>query len=139
MAHSSDKIAAGIALGNPEQYIGGSGGGGTPKLPAALAASNFNNFVNNGNTNTSVPNLHPDIIAKIAFEPSSRVHFEIAGLERTFKTFMPSTQQYFTKVGGGFSVNANVEVVKNFRLVPNNFWSDAARRSLFALPPDLTL
>lgn len=139
IAHAGDKITAGIALGNAEQYIGGSGGGGTPTLPAALAASNFNNFVNNGNTNTSVPNLHPDIIAKIAFEPSSHIHFEVAGLERTFKTFMPSTQQYFTKVGGGFSVNANVEVVKNFRLITNNFWSDGGGRYLFGVAPDLII
>ena len=139
IAHASDKITAGIALGNAEQYIGGSGGGGTPTLPAALAASNFNNFVNNGNTNTSVPNLHPDIIAKIAFEPSSHIHFEVAGLERTFKTFMPSTQQYFTKIGGGFSVNANVEVIKNFRLITNNFWSDGGGRYLFGVAPDLII
>jgi hypothetical protein len=137
--HASDKVTAGIALGNPEQYIGGSGGGGTPTLPSALAASNFNNFVNNGNTNTSVPNVHPDIIAKIAFEPSSHIHFEVAGLERTFKTFMPSTQQYFTKAGGAVSLNANVEVVKNLRLITNNYWSDGGGRYLFGVAPDMII
>ena len=93
IVHPSNQVTAGIAFGNAEQYIGGSGGGGMPTLPAALSASNFNNEVNNGNTNTSVPNLHPDIIAKIAFEPNAHMHFEIAGLERTFRTFMPSTSQ----------------------------------------------
>jgi hypothetical protein len=139
IVHPNDKVTAGISLENAEQYIGGSGGGGTPVLPAALSASNFNNEVNNGTTNTSVPNLHPDIIAKIAFEPTSRVHFEIAGMERTFKTFMPSTQTYFTKVGGGGSVNANVELVKNFRLVTNNFWSDGGGRYMFGVAPDLII
>jgi hypothetical protein len=139
LVHPNDKVTAGISLENAEQYIGGSGGGGTPVLPAALSASNDNNEVNNGNTNTSVPNLHPDIIAKIAFEPTSRVHFEIAGIERTFKTFMPSTQAYFTKVGGGGSVNANVELVPNFRLITNNYWSDGGGRYLFGVSPDLII
>lgn len=139
IAHAGSKITAGLSLENAEQYIGGSGGGGTPVLPAALSASNFNNEVNNGNTNTSVPNLHPDIIAKIAFEPTSRVHFEIAGIERTFKTFMPGTQQYFTKVGCGGSVNANLELVRNFRLVTNNFYSDGGGRYLFGVSPDLII
>ena len=139
IVHPTSKVTAGISLSNAEQYIGGSGGGGTPTLPAALATSNFFNEVNNGNTNTSVPNLHPDIIAKIAFEPASWVHFEISGVERTFKTFMPSTQAYFTKIGGGVGVNANVEVVKNVRLIINNFWSDGGGRYLFGVAPDMVI
>ena len=133
------KWVAGIALAESEQYIGGSGGGGTPTLPAALSASNFNNEVNNGNTNTSVPNVAPDIIAKIVYEPSSRVHWEVSGVERTFKTFMPSTQAYFTKVGGGVGLNGNVEVVKGLRLITNNFWSDGGGRYIFGVAPDMII
>jgi hypothetical protein len=137
--HPTTKWNIGVALAESEQYIGGSGGGGTPTLPAALSASNFNNEVNNGNTNTSVPNLHPDIIAKVAYEPSSRVHVEVSGMERTFKTFMPSSQAYFTKVGGGLGVNANFEVIKGLRLITNNFWTDGGGRYIFGVAPDMII
>ena len=136
IGHPSDKVTWGISLENSEQYIGGSGGSSTSTLPAAFAGNNFNNQFNNGGTDTSVPNLHPDIIAKLVFEPSSRFHIEVAGIERTFKTYNPVTQQHFTKVGGGTSLNLNWEVVKNFRLVSNNFWSDGGGRYLFGEAPD---
>src|SRR5262249_32303847 len=81
----------------------------------------------------------PDIIAKIAFDPSSRAHVEVAGIERTFKIWNPNTNQYFTKAGGGGSINANFEVVKNLRLVTNNYWSDGGGRYLFGTVPDVVV
>src|SRR5213596_311078 len=47
----------------------------------------------------------------------------------------PNTDRHFTDVGGGGSINANVEVVKNFRLVTNNYWSDGGGRYLFGQVP----
>ena len=85
----------------------------------------------------TIPNLHPDIIAKLAFDPVSQVHFEIAGIERTFKDWNPNTNVYFTKVGGGGSFNGNFEIAKNFRLITNNYWSDGGGRYLFGQAPDL--
>lgn len=137
IGHPSKKVTWGISLENSEQYIGGSGGASTSTLPAAFAGNNFNNQFNNGNTNTSVPNLRPDIIAKLAFEPSSHFHIEVAGISRTFKTYNPTTQQHFSAEGGGGSLNLNWEVVKNFRLVSNNFWSDGGGRYLFGQAPDV--
>jgi len=92
----------------------------------------------------TTPNLHPDIIAKIAFDPSSRAHLEIAGIERTFKTWntttgQPASGQYSSKAGGGGSVNANFELMKNFRAVTNNFWSDGGGRYLFGNAPDVVV
>jgi len=101
-----------------------------PSALTALAGSQFDNA-----TNVLVtPNVHPDIIAKLAFDPSSRVHFEIAGIERTFKDWNPVTGVHSTKAGAGGSVNANFEVVKNFRLITNNYWSDGGGRYLSAMP-----
>lgn len=139
IGHPSKKVTFGISLESPEQYIGGSGGSTQPTLPAAFAGNNFFNQVNNGNTTTSVPNLAPDIIAKVVFEPSSRFHFEIAGLERSFKTYNPANGQYFTKMGGGGSVNFNWAVLKNLRIVSNNFWSDGGGRYLFGEAPDMII
>src|SRR5665213_600212 len=137
IGHPNNKVTWGVSFENAEQYVGGYGGATTVTLPAAFAGNNFNNEFNNGTTNTSVPNLRPDIIGKIAFEPSSHFHIEVAGISRTFKTYNPATQQHFTANGGGGSLKLNWEVVKNFRVVSNNFWSDGGGRYLFGQAPDV--
>jgi hypothetical protein len=141
--HPSNEVTMGISFENPDQYMGGQGGGPTITLPSALTGLAGSQLDNASNVQTT-PNFNPDIIAKIAFDPTSHVHFEIAGIERTFKTWNTTTGQaasgeYFTKVGGGGSVNANFELVKNFRFVTNNYWSDGGGRYLFGNAPDLVV
>jgi hypothetical protein len=135
-------VSMAFALDSPEQYIGGSGGGGVVTLPSALATP-YGTQLSNGTLTLNTPNLHPDILAKIAFDGKmsngNAAHFEIAGLERTFKTYNPTTGESFTKAGGGFSVNLNLEVVKNFRLVTNNYYSYGGGRYLFGVAPDLVV
>lgn len=142
--HPSDKATLGVSFENPDQYIGGSGGGPTVVLPAALTGLANTQLDNATGSVQNIPNLHPDIIAKLAFDPSSRVHFEIAGIERTFKTYnittgQPASGQYSTKAGGGGAINANFEVVKNFRLFTNNLWGDGIGRYFFGNAPDLVV
>ena len=134
--HPTEKITFGLSLENSAQYFGGSGGGGTPTLPAALVTPIAGELDQNVTNGVKIPNVHPDIIAKVAFDPSSKVHFEVAGVESTVKLFNPITQQYFTKAGGGGSINANVELMPGLRLVTNNFWSDGEGRYLFGVVPD---
>jgi hypothetical protein len=50
--------------------------------------------------------------------------------------FNPNTQQYFTKAGGAGTFAINAELVKNFRVVTNNFYSDGAGRYLFGAAPN---
>lgn len=138
--HPGDrKVTLGVSFENPNQYIGGSGGGPTVVLPSALTGLAGSQLDNASSGFLSTPNVHPDIIAKLAFDPSSRVHVEVAGIERTFKDWNPSTNQTSTKAGAGGAVNANVELVKNFRLVTNNFWSDGGGRYLFGNAPDVVV
>jgi len=134
--HPTEKITFGLSLENSAQYFGGSGGGGVPTLPSALSSSMASELDQNVSNGVKTPNVHPDIIAKIAFDPMSKVHFEVAGVESTVKLFNPSTQLYFTKAGGGGSINANVELFPGMRLVTNNFWSDGEGRYLFGVVPD---
>jgi hypothetical protein len=141
--HPSDKVTVGLSLENPDAYIGGSGGGSGITLPSALSGLAGSQLDNASNVQTT-PNLHPDIIAKIAFDPSSHVHFEIAGIERTFKiwnttTGQPASGLYSTKAGAGGSFNGNFEILPNFRLVTNNYWSDGGGRYMFGQAPDLVV
>ena len=141
--HPSDKVTMAVALGNAEQYIGGSGGAGVVVLPANLVIP-YSGQLNNGTTTLGVPNLHPDIIAKFAFDPilpnGNAFHFELGAVLRTFKVYNPLTTQHFTTSGAaGYQANLNIELVKNFRFVTNNYWSDGGGRYIFGQAPDLVV
>ena len=123
LLHPNKTTTFGFSAENPEQYMGGSSGAGSAVLPAAL--SNYSGGVLSNNTNTqTVPNITPDFIAKLALDPNSRIHFEVAGLERNFQSYNLNTSGRFHTVGGGVSANAMLGLTDNFRLTTTNFWSD---------------
>ena len=140
--HATKAVTAGVSVENPDSYIGGSGGGSSIVLPSALSALGGTQL-DNGSSVLSAATYNPDIIAKIAVDPSSRFHVEVAGIERTFKDWNPNTGTalgaglHSTKVGGGVQLGANVEIFKNFRLISTNYWSDGGGRYLFGQAPDL--
>ncbi len=137
--HPSDQVAFGFSLENPEQYIGGSAGGGLITLPSALTTA-YSTQLDNGNTTLSAPGAHPDVVAKIAFDPklgSRALHFELGGLLRTFKVWNPLNGQHYSANGIGGEANLNFELFKNFRLIANTFWSDGGGRYVFGQAPDL--
>ncbi len=140
--HASDAWAMGVSLENPEQYIGGSSGGGLVTLPSGLASA-YANQLDNGNTTLSVPGLRPDIIAKIAWDghaPGKRnVHAEIGGVLRTMKVYDPAKLNSFEATGGGVQANFNVEIFRNARLVTNNYYSDGGGRYIFGQAPDMII
>ena len=136
--HPTDKMAFAVALDSPEQYIGGSSGGSLITLPAAFGAF-AGTQLNNGASTLGVPNRGPDIIAKVAFDPTKRIHIEGGGVERQFQLFNTVNGKHFSKVGGGGFINLNIEVVKGLRLVTNNFWSDGGGRYIFGQAPDLVV
>ena len=136
--HPSDKVAFALAAENPDTYIGGSAGGSSIVLPAALSALGGTQLDSTAGFNTS-STVNPDFIAKLAIDPSSRFHFEVAGIERTFKIWNPNTNTYNTAIGGGVSFNLNAEIIKNFRIISNNYWSDGGGRYLFGQAPDLVV
>ncbi len=146
--HPSDKVTFGFSAENADQYIGGSSGGSGITLPAALGAlgsAQLDNAPNIGTASTvlSVPTVSPDFIAKIALDPSSRFHFEVAGIERNFKIWnplaapAPGAGRHFSTQGAGVQVGINAEVVKHLRLISTNYWSDGGGRYLFGQAPDV--
>jgi len=85
----------------------------------------------------------PDIMAKLAIDPNSRFHAEVAGVmiadKVAYPTGSPTMYPTSTTVGGGVSVNLSFEIFKNFRLVTNNYWSDGGGRYIFGQAPDFII
>jgi hypothetical protein len=163
--HPNEHVTFGFSAEQPDQYMGGSAGGGTAVLPAALlglegsqldAGLNLGACSNNtavsgtalsfsctGQTYLAQPTVTPDFIAKVAID-YSRVHFEVAGIESNFKTTnlaavgtIPAFNQHYTTTGGGLQFGANLALLKNFRLITTNFYSDGDGRYLFGQAPDI--
>jgi hypothetical protein len=134
--HPSKKAAFAVALDSPEQYVGGSAGGGLVTFPSALSTA-YSSELNTGGNTLAVPNVAPDVIAKLALDPSSKMHVEVGGVERNFKVWNPTNTTSYTAAGGGGFLNLNFELFKGFRVLSNNFWSDGGGRYIFGQAPDL--
>ncbi|HUL78302.1 MAG TPA: hypothetical protein VL691_13645, partial [Vicinamibacteria bacterium] len=134
--HPSPKAAFAVALDSPEQYIGGSAGGPVVTLPKALATTYAAQF-NNGTTTLGVPNRAPDVIAKLALDPSSKFHFEVGGVLRSFQAYNPTTTTNFTKEGGGGFGTLYFELFKGLRVMGTGFLSSGGGRYIFGQAPDL--
>jgi hypothetical protein len=140
--HPTSNWAVGLSLENPQQYAPGS-----VVYPSTFFSTQFDNGSGSTSaassaTNTAVPNLHPDIIVKTAFDahPAGHsLHIEVAGLLRSFRVLndlmTPSTTNTIT--GGGGSLNVNYEVIHNLRFIANSFYSDGGGRYIFGLGPDV--
>ena len=153
--HASKEWAMGVALENPQQYIGNavtlplSPAG--PAVAGSVATSVYTNQVDNGanalpatSGGTGTPNLFPDVIAKIAYDPvvnGKHMHVEAAGVMSQFKLFTPATSvtPAFTQTatGGGGSANFNFELFKGFHLLLNSMFGDGNGRYIFGLGPSL--
>jgi hypothetical protein len=140
--HPTSSWAVGVSLENPQQFVPGS-----VVFPNATFASQFENgsgstSAASSGTNPAVPNLHPDVVVKSAWDAKvgdRNMHFEVAGVVRSFKVFnslaTPATTNAIT--GGGGSANVNLELVKNFRVIANSFYSCGGGRYIFGLGPDV--
>jgi hypothetical protein len=145
--HPTNNWALGVSLENPQQTLPSSVAL-PPGVAAGYASGTAPQFdTNSGDTsnstgvnNPNVPNLHPDIIIKTAFDAAPgghHVHFDFAGLFRSFKVLntiqTPSTITAANSVtntihGGGGEAGMNVELVKNLRLIGTVFYGYAGGR-----------
>ncbi len=85
------------------------------------------------------PRRARDVIVKLAFDPSSRFHYEVGGLERQFKLWNPTTLAKLSATGAGGFLNFNLGLFKGFRLLANTYYSDGGGRYIFGEVPDFVV
>jgi hypothetical protein len=139
--HPTHEWAVGVSVENPQQFAPAS-----VVFPSTTFVTQFDNGSGATNaasatTNTAVPNLHPDIIVKAAYDSELMrrpFHVEVAGLLRSFRVLntLVTPSRTDTITGGGGSINLNFQLIKNLTLVANSFYSDGGGRYIFGLGPD---
>jgi hypothetical protein len=140
--HPTDHWAFGVGIENPEQYVGP----GEVTYPFAFNAQLGPQF--DANNLASTPNLHPDLMAKIAYDANPgghHFHVEVAGLATSIKaTVIPtvpaSTFQGQTATGGGVEGAMNIEIIKKrLSFFANGYYSDGGGRYILGLGPDAVM
>lgn len=146
--HLTDRWALAVALENPQQFVPSS-----VVFPTDGSTNFFSTQFDNGSSSTSaassavnptVPNLHPDIIAKTAFDwrwGGKLFHIDAGGIARSFKVFnnLATPSATNTVTGGGGQFNVNFEVLRNFHLIGNSFYGDGVGRYIGGLGPDVVV
>jgi hypothetical protein len=144
--HPDKHFAMGVSLENPQQTCpsGVVLPPGAPVNYGSQCDTNSGSITGSGaSSNTgNVANLHPDVIVKAAFDggpENHKVHFDIAGLFRSFKTVnlitsLPNSNLTGANTatdtihGGGVAGTAYIELVKNFRFIGTAFYSSGGGR-----------
>ena len=146
--HPSDKLALGFGIENPQQYTGNAVT--FPTTPYAFNATQVNIGTSLNSTalgaasgqvaaatnSLATPDVAPDLIAKIAFDPNPKghaIHLEAYGLFRTFRinSFNGTTNLGNTTIqGAAGSFNSNFEIFKNFKIFETAFYSDGGGREI---------
>jgi hypothetical protein len=137
--HATQNLAVGVSAENPQQIAPAS-----VVFPSTTFLTQFDNTSSATNAasatiNTFVPNLHPDVVVKVAYdrEPMGRpFHVEVGGVIRSFKVFNPFANNTNTITGGGGSINLNLQLVRNLTLIANSFYGYGGGRYIEGLGPD---
>jgi hypothetical protein len=146
--HPTNHWALGVALENPQQFVPSS-----VVFPTDGSTNFFSTQFDNGSSSTSaassavnptVPNLHPDIEARAAYDwkfGDRHFHIDASGVARSFKVYnnLVAPAATNTVTGGGEGLNANFEVFKNFHLIGNSFYGDGVGRYIGGLGPDVVV
>lgn len=146
IAHATDTVTMGVAIENPQQYVGGA-----VVLPKAFPVGEVDTGSGGGAVGSAspTPNSYPDVSFKIALDPKTgktHQHIDAAGFVRGFKTYNSATDSTSGATGYGGSVNAVLEPVPNFRLMATNYFSKGGGRYIgnagvpdFIVNPDFSM
>ena len=127
----STRINWAVSLENPEQQLGN----GLVTLPACCA-SDIDAQYNTGSDELKVPNLMPDIVTRVAFNPIKPLHVDVGGVVRVFRHTVSPYDDDFKDVGGGASINARFNVTAGTKLLMQSGFGSGLGRYIGGLVPD---
>lgn len=137
--HPNSSWATAFSVENPEQYSGSA-----VTFPAQFGSTETDiNSSTGGGGATTTPNLHPDLIAKVAFDHAIHGlywHTGVAGLLTGSRVETPvSVTKTVTarndREGGGVAADLNWELFKKFHLIGLAYWSDGGARYIGGTGP----
>ncbi len=137
--HAGKILHFAVAAENPQQYIGGSSGGGTSVLPSNLNSALGAEF-DSGATSYAAPAVRPDLIAKAAVDLGI-LHSELVGISSAAKTYVPpattsSGSVSYTTAGGGISFNNVLKIANRFSIIETATYGQGIGRYFFGQGPD---
>jgi hypothetical protein len=138
--HFSDHFQWGVAMQNPDQFVGA----GEVIFPFAFNAQLGPQL--DAANQTTTPNLFPDIHTKFAWDSDpggKHMHFEAGGFVTSAKiTNLPiggTTFDSHAKIGGTFHGAFNFELAKGFRVMANGMWGAGNGRYLIGFGPQVVV
>jgi len=138
--HFSDNFQWGVAMQNPDQFVGA----GEVIFPFAFNAQLGPQL--DAANQTTTPNAFPDIHTKFAWDNDvngKHMHFEAGGFLTSAKiTNLPvggTAFDHHTKIGGTFHGAFNFELAKGFRVMANGMWGAGDGRYLIGFGPQVVV
>ena len=128
----STRINWAVSVENPEQQLGK----GLVTLPDCCA-SDIDAQYNTGADELKAPNLMPDIVTRVAFNPITPLHVDVGGVIRTFRHTVAPYDDDFKAAGGGASINAGFNVTASTRLLMQTAFGSGLGRYIGGLVPDV--
>jgi len=130
----SKKFSWAVSVENPEQQIGE----GVIVEPLCCAADLEAQY-NSGNDELKVPNLRPDIVTRVAFDPVKFFHIDVGGVYRTFRHVVEPLNEDldFRKTGVGASVNLRFDLSESNKFILQGSYGSGFGRYIGGLVPDV--
>jgi hypothetical protein len=127
----STRVSWAVSVENPEQQLGR----GVVTLPACCA-SDIDAQYNTGSDELRVPNLMPDLVSRVAFNPFKSVHLDVGGVVRVFRHTVAPYVDDFKAAGGGASLNARLKLTAGTKLLMQSAFGSGLGRYIGGLVPD---
>jgi hypothetical protein len=128
----SQKFNWAFSAENPEQQLGRS----IVMLPRCCFAD-LDAQYNTGGDELKVPNLMPDFVTRVGFNPTQAVHLDAGGVFRVFRHTVAPYDGRFTSSSGGVNVNGNFSATRNTKVIGQVASGPGIGRYVGGLSPDV--
>src|SRR4030095_1152334 len=108
-------------------------------LPSCCS-SDLDAQYNTGTDELRVPNLMPDVITRVALNPTASVHVDVGGVFRVFRHIIApyDDDNDFKATGGGVNINGSVRATPSTKVLGQLAIGAGIGRYIGGLVPDVT-